>query len=141
MSSNMNMLSPSLIMAWIIRRKLRCTLCTRWLNTPRKRRIDISGYRCIRNTTIHTRTIRVPEIDVDVWDWFTGGCIDDLDVDYEIDPRLSGWFADVAADVFAGDIEGSFCNFGDENTGVVSGEDGGVRVAWGVGGCGEVISC
>jgi hypothetical protein len=79
---------------------------------------------------VDTGGVAIPDIDVDIWDAETGGDVDVLDFEVERDTGLA--FGDILANVLAGDVVWTICDFGGENTGGVGGEDGGVRVAGGV---------
>ena len=79
---------------------------------------------------VDTGGVAIPDIDVDIWNAETGGDVDVLDFEVERDTGLA--FGDILANVLAGDVVWTICDFGGENAGGVGGEDGGVRVAGGV---------
>jgi len=79
---------------------------------------------------VDTGGVAIPDIDVDIWNAETGGDVDVLDFEVERDTDLA--FGDILANVLAGDVVWTICDFGGENAGGVGGEDGGVRVAGGV---------
>jgi hypothetical protein len=128
----MGMCCTTLIVAWEDGLESNNTIGICGLDTSQEGTVpsSISYISSDINARVDTGGVAIPDIDVDIRDTETSGDVDVLDFEVEGDTGLA--FGDILANVLAGNVVWTICDFGGENAGGVGSENGGVRVAGGV---------
>lgn len=144
MSSNMDMLSTSSIMTWVIASELRYSLTVSRLNPTLESGVDVFCTAVVsvsNHTTVNTSSICLPELNYFLVSYFpltlylrpshtinvryrlASGGIKNQDIEDEINTLLNRCLTNILSHIFPRNIVWSLSSLWDENTRLVSGEE------------------